>query len=108
MGPVTKGLRAMSHAQIQKFCVGVGGGVIQGRLLENSLNNVFFFFISLFYSLQRGSDCLSMVLFQRKLFFPGFRGSSIINPGGPPFSRGPTFSRVGDPNAIFNRNPYNL
>ena len=60
-----------------------GGGVVQGRLVENSLNNVFFFFfISLFYSLQRESDCLSMVLFQRKLYFPGFRGSSIINPGG--------------------------
>ena len=40
----------------------VGGGLVQGRFLENSLNNVFFFFfISLFYSLQRGSDCLSMV-----------------------------------------------
>ena len=52
-------------------------------MLENSLKNVFFsFFISFFYSLQRGLDCLSMVLFQRKLLFPGFRGSSIINPGG--------------------------
>ena len=59
-----------------------GGGVVQGRLLENSLNNVFFLFHQLVYSLQRGSDCLSMVLFQRKLLFPGFRGSSIINPRG--------------------------
>ena len=86
-----------------------GGGVVQGGLLENSLNNVFFFFsISLFNSLQRGSDCLSMVLFQRKLLFPGFRGSSIINPGGPSFSRGSNFFQGGDSNAIFNRNPYNL
>ena len=36
MGPVTKGLKPMSHAQIQNFCVG-GGVVVQGRLLENSL-----------------------------------------------------------------------
>ena len=91
VGPVTKGLKAMSHAQIQNCCVGVGG-VVQGRLLENSLTNVFFFiFISLFYSLQRGSDCLSMVLFQRKLLFQGFRGSSIINPGGSTISQGSNF-----------------
>ena len=36
MRPVTKGLKPMSHAQIQNFCVG-GWGVVQGRLLENSL-----------------------------------------------------------------------
>ena len=81
MGPVTRNKGNVTM-------LGGGGGVVQGRLLENSLNNLFFFFISLFYSLQRGSDCLSMVLFQRKLLFPGFRGSSIINPGDPPFSRG--------------------
>ena len=38
MGPVTKGLKPMSHARIQNFFVlGVGGVVVQGRLLENSL-----------------------------------------------------------------------
>ena len=36
MGPVTKGLKPMSHARIQKFCVG-GKVVVQGRLLEKSL-----------------------------------------------------------------------
>ena len=35
MGPVTKGLKPMSHAWIQNFCV--GGGMVQGQLLENSL-----------------------------------------------------------------------
>ena len=94
MGPVTKGLKAnVTCSDPEFFCWGGGGGgeVVQGQLLENSLNNVFFFFFffhQLIYSLQRRSDSLSMVLFQRKLLFPGFRGSSIINPGGPPFSRG--------------------
>ena len=37
MGPVTKGFKPMSHAGIQNFCVVGGGGVVQGRLLENSL-----------------------------------------------------------------------
>ena len=39
MGPVTKGLKPLSHARIQNFCVGGGGGgvVVQGRPLENSL-----------------------------------------------------------------------
>ena len=64
MGPVTKGLKAMSHAPIQNFCVGVGG---RGGPGQTARKRFFFFFISLFYSLQRGSDCLSMVLFQRKL-----------------------------------------
>ena len=66
-----------------------GGGTSHKRIKSNVtcsdpefLTTFFFFFISLFYSLQRGSDCLSMVLFQRKLLFPGFRGSSIINLGG--------------------------
>ena len=62
------------------FWGGGVGGMVRGQLLENSLNNVFFH--QLLYSLQRGSDCLSMLLFQRKLLFPGFRGSSIINPEG--------------------------
>ena len=37
MGPVTKELKPMSQARIQNFCVRGGGGVVQGRLLENSL-----------------------------------------------------------------------
>ena len=40
MRPVTKGLKPLSHARIQNFCVGGWGGgwgVVQGRLLENSL-----------------------------------------------------------------------
>ena len=52
MGPVTKGLRAMSHAGIQKFLF--GGGVVQGRLLENSLNNVFF--SSAYFIVYRGGQ----------------------------------------------------
>ena len=87
-----------------------GGG---GRLLENSPNNVFFFFfINLFYSLQRGSNCLSIVLFQRELLFQVFRGGPSFFQGVHHFpgGGGPAFSRVGggDPNAIFNRNPYNF
>ena len=71
----------------------LGGGVVQ---------------VCLFYSLQRGVRLFINGFISEEITFPGFWGSSIINPGGPPLSRGPTFSGVGDPIAIFNRNPYNL
>ena len=109
VGASHKRIKASVTCSGPEFLCWGGGGVVQGRLLETSLNNVFFsFFHQLIYSIQRGSDCLSMVLFQRKLLFPGFRGVPSLIQGSPPFSRGPAFSRVGDSNAIFNRNPYNL
>ena len=45
------------------FVLGEGGGSVQGRLLENSLNNVFFSFSLAYFIVYRGggSDCLSMV-----------------------------------------------
>ena len=53
---------------------GGGGGVVQGRLLENSLNNVFFsFFISLFNSLQRGQIVYQWFYF-RGNYFSQFQG----------------------------------
>ena len=59
-----------------------GGGVVQGRLLENSLNNVFFSFSSAYFIVYKGGQIVyQWFLFQRKLLFPCFRGSSIINPG---------------------------
>ena len=69
--------------------------MVQGRLPENSPNNVFFFFfITLFYSLQTVSGCLSTVLFQRKLLSQVSEGSIIIPGGSTIFQGGPTFSRV--------------
>ena len=47
------------HARIQEFLSGVGwggGGGVEARRPENSLDNVFFFAINLFYSLQSGSN----------------------------------------------------
>ena len=77
-----------SHAQIQEFL----SGSVQVRLPENSPDFFCFFLVlNLFYSLQRGSSGLSVVLFQRNLYF------SKIPVGGP------TFSRVGGPNADFYR-----
>ena len=46
---------------------GGGGGVVQGRLLENSLNNVFFF-ISLFIVYRRGQVVYQWFYFRRNYF----------------------------------------
>ena len=64
MGPVTKGLKPMSHARIQDFLY-LGGGVVQGQLLENSLNNVFFFFLSTYFIVYRGVRLVINVVFFR-------------------------------------------
>ena len=72
---------------------GGGGGGVEARRPENSLENVFFFvcFSSTYFTDYRGDP---MVLLHRKLNISRVRG--------------PTFSRVGGPNAHFNRNPYNV
>ena len=45
------------HARIQEFLSGGGGGGgVEARRPENSLDNVFFLVINLFYSLQSGSN----------------------------------------------------
>ena len=77
----------MSYARIQDFCLGGGKGMVQGRLQENSPINVFFFF-QLFIS--------------EEINFPRYQRGSTI------FQGCPTFSSVGVPNAIFNRNSYSL
>ena len=80
-GPVTKGLKQMSHARIKDLCWGGGGGggVVQGQMPENSPNNVFFY--QLFISEE--------ITFQR------YQRGSIIFPGGSTiFQGGPTFSSV--------------
>ena len=88
---------------------GGGWGGVQGRLLENSLNNVFFFFFISLFIVYRGGQIVYQWFYFRGNYFSQVSGgvSSLIQwvhhfPGGP------AFSRVGDPNAIFNRNPYNL
>ena len=43
------------HARIQEFLSGGGGGGVEARRPENSLDNVFLV-INLFYSLQSGSN----------------------------------------------------
>ena len=72
----------------RNFCQGRSRSDCQ----KTALTFFFFFLVlNLFYSLQRGSSGLSVVLFQRNLYF------SKIPVGGP------TFSRVGGPNADFYR-----
>ena len=109
MGPVTKGLKPVAHARIQNFCVRGGGGGVQGQLLENSLNNVFFFFFISLLIVYRGGQIVYQWFYFRGNYFSQVSGRvpSLIQVVHH-FLGGPAFSRVGDPNAIFNRNPYNL
>ena len=50
MGPVTKGLKPMSHAQIQNFCVGGGPGLENILILfdEKGLFGLFGVLVNLF------------------------------------------------------------
>ena len=86
---------------------GGGRGVVQGRLLENNLNNVFFF-ISLFIVYRGGQIVYQWFYFRGNYFSQVSGGVPSLIQGTHHFPGGPTVSRVGDPNAIFNRNPYNL
>ena len=88
-----------------------GGGVVQGRLLENSLSNVFFFFFISLFIVYRGGQIVYQWFYFRGNYFTQVSGGvpSLIQGGGVHhFPGGPACSRVGDPNAFFNRNPYNL
>ena len=87
----------------------LGGGVVQGRLLENSLNNVLFSFSSAYFIVYRGGLIVYQWFYFRGNYFSQVSGGvpSLIQ-GGPPFFMRSNFFRVGDPKAIFNRNPYNL
>ena len=86
------------HAQIQDFCQGgVGGGAWWP---ENSLDNVFFLVLSLFYSLQRGSNAF---IAEKTILSQGSRGVQHF-PGGSNLFQGGR----GGPNAYFYRNPYNV
>ena len=96
MGPVTKGLKAMSHPLIQIFCVGQGGGVVQGGLLENSLNNVFFSFSSAYFIVYRGGQIVyQWGFFRGNYFFQVSGGFPSLIQGFHHFPGDPTFSRVG-------------
>ena len=80
--------------------MGGGGGGVQSRRPENSLNNGFFSFLFLSFSPQlilQFTEGGPMVLLQRKLYFSKDRG-------------GPTFSRGGGgvQGVNFYRNPYKL
>ena len=82
-GPVTKGLKQMSHARIQDLCWGGGGGGGEGwsraKCQKTALTT--FFFYQLFISEE--------ITFQR------YQRGSIIFPGGSTiFQGGPTFSSV--------------
>ena len=68
---------------------GGGGGGVEARRPEN---NLFFLFLNLLYSLQRGSN--GFVTEGGPTFFK--RGSNFFEGGG------------GGPNVNFFRNPYNL
>ena len=100
MGPVTEGLKPMSHAQIQNFCVWGGGGVAQGRLLENSLNNVGVF-ISLFIVYRRGQIVYQWFYFRRNYFSQVSGGVPSLVQGGPPFSRRSNFFQGGGSKCYF-------
>ena len=101
MGPVKKGLKPVSHARIQNFCVEDGGGVVQGRLLENSLNNVFFLFHQLFI-VYRGDQIVYQWFYFRGNYFSQVSGGvpSLIQ-GGPRFSRGSSFFQGGGSKCYF-------
>ena len=74
---------------------------VQAWWPENSLDNVFFFVLNLFYSIQRG---VQWVFLQQKLYFS-------MDPEGVQHLQGvPLFSRMGGggPNAYFYRSPCNL
>ena len=80
------------RARIQEFFQG-------GSRPENSLDNLFFSVLNLFY---RGGP---VVLLQRKLYFSKDPEGVQHFLGGPTFSKG---GGGGGPNANFYRNPYNL
>ena len=71
-------LQAMHGSR--NFCRGA-----QARWLENSLNNIFFLVLNLFYNLQRGSNDF---ITEKTILFQGSRGGSTFSRGGPTFSRG--------------------
>ena len=83
------------------FCQGGGGGGVQARLPENSVDVLTYFTV-----IQRGSNGLSMVYFREDYNFPRFQsGSNIFQgvvvqllPGG----------GGGGPIAYFYRNRYTL
>ena len=83
------------------LCLGErGGGVVQGRLLENSLNNVFFF-ISLFIVYRRGQIVYQWFYFRRNYFSQvSGRVPSLVQ-GGPPFSRKSNFFQGGGSKCYF-------
>ena len=89
---------------------GGGGGVVQGRLLENSLNSDFFSFSSAYFIVYKGGQIVYQWYHFRGNYFSQVSGGvpSIIQGGVHHFPGAPTFFRVGDLNAIFNRNPYIL
>ena len=75
----------------------LGGGVVQGQLLENSLNNVFFFsFSSAYFIVYRGGQIVYPWFYFRGNYFSQVSGGvpSLIQ-GGPPFSRGSNFFQGG-------------
>ena len=102
-----KGIVTCSNPEF--LCWGVGG-VVQGQLLENSLKNVFFSLSSAYFIVYRGGPIVYQWFYFRGKYFSQVSGGvpSLIQGGVHHFLGCPTFDRVGDPNAIFNRNPYNL
>ena len=79
------------------FVFGGGGeGVVQGGLLENSLNNVFFSFSSANFIVYRGGQIVYQWFYFRGNYFSQVSGGvpSLIQ-GVHLFPGGPTFSRVG-------------
>ena len=79
------------HARIQDFFSGGGGGGPGPTARKH------FFFLNLFYSLQKGSNGY---ITEKTIFFQGARGGPTFSRGSNDFWRGP--------NAHFYRNPYNL
>ena len=57
------------------FVLGGGGGLVQGRLLENSLNNVFFFsFSSAYLEFSEGVRLFITGFISEEITFPRFQG----------------------------------
>ena len=80
----------------------LGGGVVQGRLLENSLNNVFFSFSSAYFVVYRGGQIVYQWFYFRGNYFSHVSGGvpSLIQ-GGPPFSMGSNFFKGGGSKCYF-------
>ena len=108
MGPVTKVLKPVSHARIQNFCVGGGRGGPEPTARKQPYQRFFFFFISLFIVYRGGQIVYQWFYFRENYFSQVSGGVPSLIQGVHHFPGGQAFSRVGDPNAIFNRNPYNL